>query len=326
MLGNWLPHKDYQENVIEKLSQIAKITPQSIREYKEEISKLYLLDLDCLKPIISPLYSHTGRKAEHQPEIFRPFVLMSSLKYYPDNWVEKLAHNTVLRTICGFGEKMPNIASYAPAPAGFPNPTLLGAGTAIMHTISTVTRDILSHATIKILNLTCRSICVSSKRGGTTALLPSFLSRSFVTYTLISKSNLSSLIPQAITTQHTSCCDTGTSMLSSLLTTETKLTTNILNIYRLILTAYHSVRLETRWLIGAFAAKTVAVSNGVVLTKLVKNRRLLALTVPLPITAELYTLNHNGICPFLLPLLALLLLGKISSSSALLPSGSTIVS
>jgi len=112
MLGNWLSHKEYQENVIEKLSQIAKLTPASIREYKEEISKLYLLDLDCLKPIISPLYSHTGRKAEYQPEIFRSFVLMSSLKYYPDNWVEKLKNNPVLRTICGFGEKMPNIASY----------------------------------------------------------------------------------------------------------------------------------------------------------------------------------------------------------------------
>lgn len=32
---------------------------------------------------------------------------------YPDNWVEKLRNNPVLRTICGFfGDKMPNIASY----------------------------------------------------------------------------------------------------------------------------------------------------------------------------------------------------------------------
>jgi len=112
MLGNWLPHKEYQTNVVEKLSAIALITPEAVREYKDEISKLYLLDLDILQPIIAPLYSPIGRKAECQPEIFRSFVLMSSLKYYPDNWVEKLRNNAVLRTICGFGDKMPNIASY----------------------------------------------------------------------------------------------------------------------------------------------------------------------------------------------------------------------
>ena len=112
MLGNWLPHKEYQSNVVEKLRQIALLTPESVREYKDEISKLYLLDLDLLKPIIAPLYSNTGRKSNHQSEIFRSFVLMSSLKYYPDNWVEKLKNNPVLRTICGFGDKMPNIASY----------------------------------------------------------------------------------------------------------------------------------------------------------------------------------------------------------------------
>ena len=112
MLGNWLPHKEYQTKVIEKLREIALITPESVREYKDEISKVYQLDLDELKPIISPLYSHTGRKSEHQPEIFRSFVLMSSLKMCPDNWVEKLRNNPVLRTICGFRDKMPKVASY----------------------------------------------------------------------------------------------------------------------------------------------------------------------------------------------------------------------
>jgi len=112
MLGNWLPHKEYQSNVIESLSCIAQTSPEPIREYKDAISKLYLLDLDCLKPIIAPLYSHTGRKAEYQPEIFRSLVLMSSVHYRLDNWVEKLQNNPVLRAICGFGDKMPQTASY----------------------------------------------------------------------------------------------------------------------------------------------------------------------------------------------------------------------
>jgi hypothetical protein len=111
MLGNWLTHKAYQENVVEKLRQIAMIMPEAVCEYKDEISKLYLLDLDVLKPIISPLCSHTGR-TENQPEIFRSFVLMSSLKMCPDNWVVKLRNNAVLRAICSFGDKMPNVASY----------------------------------------------------------------------------------------------------------------------------------------------------------------------------------------------------------------------
>lgn len=37
---------------------------------------------------------------------------MQHLKIVPDNWVEKLENITVLRTICGFSDKMPKLASY----------------------------------------------------------------------------------------------------------------------------------------------------------------------------------------------------------------------
>jgi len=65
MLGYWKPHKEYQAYVEEKLSQIASILPEIVREYETAISKLYLLDLDYLKPIIEPLYSCMGRKSEY---------------------------------------------------------------------------------------------------------------------------------------------------------------------------------------------------------------------------------------------------------------------
>jgi hypothetical protein len=113
MLGNWKPHKEYQEYVEEKLRQIAAVMPELIQKYEKIISKLYLLNLDVLKAIIAPLYSwHIGRKAEYQPEIFRAFIAMSELNICFNNWVEELRNNTVLREICGFGEKMPKTASY----------------------------------------------------------------------------------------------------------------------------------------------------------------------------------------------------------------------
>lgn len=112
MLGYWKPHKAYQESVIANLTATAKILPESVREYEPAISKLYLLDLDCLLPIIKPLYSHTGRKSEYQPEIFRSLVLMTDQHICLDNWVGKLSCNPVLRTICGFNEVMPSTSSY----------------------------------------------------------------------------------------------------------------------------------------------------------------------------------------------------------------------
>ena len=112
MLGFWRSHYDYQQFVVSELSKVARVNPSALFEYETEISKLYILDLDPLKPIIAPLYSHTGREAHFQPEIFRSIILMNHMGYVPDNWVPKLKNNFVLRTICGFHDKMPALASY----------------------------------------------------------------------------------------------------------------------------------------------------------------------------------------------------------------------
>ena len=112
MLGFWRSHNDYQQFVVGRLSQLAQSNPCALLEYQTEISKLYILDLDPLKRIVTPLYSLIGRPAEYQPEIFRSFILMQHLHIAPDNWVDKLKNNFVLRTICGFDEHLPGIASY----------------------------------------------------------------------------------------------------------------------------------------------------------------------------------------------------------------------
>jgi hypothetical protein len=113
LLGSWLPHADYQQQTADELSLIAKINPCALMEYESSISKLYILNLDQLRPLIAPLYSTTGRPSVNQPEIFRSLVLMNDLGFALDKWVKKLSKNRVLQFACGFfSGKLPGIASY----------------------------------------------------------------------------------------------------------------------------------------------------------------------------------------------------------------------
>ncbi len=112
MLGLWRSHEDYQSFVISELSTFALINPGALFERGREISKLYILDLDILKDVISPLYSNTGRPSELQPEIFRSCILMQALDCPPDSWIRTLQNNLLLRTICGFSDKIPSLASH----------------------------------------------------------------------------------------------------------------------------------------------------------------------------------------------------------------------
>jgi hypothetical protein len=84
MLGKWLSHKEYQEFVVSKLSELARLNPYALLEYQNEISRAFILNLDLLKPVIAHLYSTTGRPSNLQPEIFRSFILMNSLGYTLD--------------------------------------------------------------------------------------------------------------------------------------------------------------------------------------------------------------------------------------------------
>ena len=113
MLGSWLCHKDYQQQVIDNLSCLAKIFgPFMLFEYEPVISKLFILNLDPLKDLISPLYSFTGRPSENQAEIFRSLILMNALGLPLDKWLPKLSNNQVLQIACGFTGKLPAVASY----------------------------------------------------------------------------------------------------------------------------------------------------------------------------------------------------------------------
>ena len=110
MLGKWLTHKDYQNFVVSELSVIARLNPSALLEYENEICKVFILDLDLLKPIIAPLYSKTGRPSNLQPEIFRSFILMRTMGYTLDNWLVKLNNNSVLRIL--IGGTIPSLGSH----------------------------------------------------------------------------------------------------------------------------------------------------------------------------------------------------------------------
>jgi hypothetical protein len=113
LLGFWLPHADYQQQVVAELSAIARFNPSALLEYENSISKLYILNLDSLKSIIAPLYSTIGRSSKNQPEIFRSLILMNGLGYSLDKWIAKLSMNRILQTACGFfSGELPGVASY----------------------------------------------------------------------------------------------------------------------------------------------------------------------------------------------------------------------
>ena len=101
MLGYWRPYADYQQFVLNQLERNLRYDPGSLREYEGIISKLWILNTDLFYEVMLPCYSHTGRPAELQPEIFRIFIVMTHLKIPVHHWVSKLENNFVLRTICG---------------------------------------------------------------------------------------------------------------------------------------------------------------------------------------------------------------------------------
>lgn len=69
-------HLLYQESLLLNLTLFFLTDRERVVELDKSISKLYLLNLDKLPPIIKPLYLNTGRSAKNQQGIIRSLVLM----------------------------------------------------------------------------------------------------------------------------------------------------------------------------------------------------------------------------------------------------------
>lgn len=102
LLGLWRSHSEYQKSLAENLLPIYLADKKRVSQYADVLSKLYLLDLDRIKPLLAEVYSHTGAPSNHQPEIFRSFVLMSHLgELSISNWVTKLKSDSLLALMIG---------------------------------------------------------------------------------------------------------------------------------------------------------------------------------------------------------------------------------
>lgn len=102
MLGYWCIHEEYVNFVLVELKKLAETFPESIMEYKENISKMLILNLAPLEAVIAGLYPPIGRMAERQMEIIRSFILMCKVGIPLDKWLDKLTNCPILRIIAGF--------------------------------------------------------------------------------------------------------------------------------------------------------------------------------------------------------------------------------
>jgi hypothetical protein len=103
MLRDWPCHLLYQESLLLNLTLFFLTDRGRVVELDKSISKLYLLNLDKLLPIIKPLYSNTGRSAKNQQGIIRSLVLMLDQGFHDLRaWAAKVAADKLLCAICGF--------------------------------------------------------------------------------------------------------------------------------------------------------------------------------------------------------------------------------
>ena len=111
MLGYWRNHSDYRDFVILKLAgNFCSFSME--HELFPIVAKLFILDLDPLRQAIAERYSHTGRPAIYQPELFRVVVMMSHLEIPTNKWIPLLKSNYIIRSACGIlRSEIPSIAS-----------------------------------------------------------------------------------------------------------------------------------------------------------------------------------------------------------------------
>jgi len=114
MLRNWQLHKDYQNILRHKLMIHLQMERSRVKSLDKAITKLYLLDLDNLLPIVKPLYSDLGRPAKNQQGIIRSLVLMLELQEYSiTKWALRVRNDLLLFDICGFDStNAPSVVSY----------------------------------------------------------------------------------------------------------------------------------------------------------------------------------------------------------------------
>ena len=114
MLKSWTSHADYQQFISDAVASLNDSQRKKLISYSDSIAKLTSLNLDPLAALLAPYYSHTGRPALHQPEIFRSFILMLDCRIYSiDLWVNTLMNDDILALLIGCKpDELPPLGSY----------------------------------------------------------------------------------------------------------------------------------------------------------------------------------------------------------------------
>lgn len=113
MLRDWTPHIVYQEKLYLRLLFHSSMQRSRLVYMDKSISKLHLLNLDNLLPVIKPLYPDLGRPAKNQQGIIRSLALMLDQQEYSiTKWARKAAADPLFFDLCGFDQKAPGVASY----------------------------------------------------------------------------------------------------------------------------------------------------------------------------------------------------------------------
>jgi hypothetical protein len=103
MLRDWTPHSEFQEKLRRKMCLYFITQRSRLLRLDKSVSKIYLLNLDNLLPVIKPLYPDLGRPAKNQQGIIRSLVLMLDQQEHSiTNWAFKVASDQLLFDICGF--------------------------------------------------------------------------------------------------------------------------------------------------------------------------------------------------------------------------------
>src|SRR5210317_1640678 len=103
MLLEWESHESYQKKLFLDLLLFYQTERSRVISMNKSLSKLYLLDLNSLLPIIKRLYSLTGRPAKNQQAIIRSLVLMlDNNEHSITKWALKVASDKLLCAACGF--------------------------------------------------------------------------------------------------------------------------------------------------------------------------------------------------------------------------------
>ncbi len=72
MIGLWRSHSDYQKFLVDDLLPVYLSDKKRVSQYANILTKLYLLDLDRIKTMVSEVYSPTGTPAELHLRLFAP--------------------------------------------------------------------------------------------------------------------------------------------------------------------------------------------------------------------------------------------------------------